>query len=184
MRIYSSEPGFITRVFDLGMNGIVVPHVNTKADAERIVQAAKFAPVGLRGMYRGRQAFGRPSDYFQQANDETIIIVLIEEIQAVENLSEILTVDHIDVFFVAPGDLAQTMGYIGQPAHPEVQVVIDDALRQIVAAGRVAGALGNEETLGRYASLGVRFFLINYDAWIRQAAQEYLSGVAGLSQPG
>ena len=177
MRIHANDPGIITRVLDLGVTGIVVPHVNTRADAERVVQAAKFDPIGKRGMYSGRRAYGR-SDFFQTANDETIIVVLIEEIQAVENLPEILQVDHIDVFFVAPGDLAQTMGYPGQPAHPEVQQVIDAAMQQILAAGRVAGALStNEELLRHYIQMGVRFFLTTFDAWIVEGARHYLSVV-------
>ena len=86
-------------------------------------------------------------DFFAKANDETMIVVLIEDIIAIDNLDEILTVDHIDAFYVAPGDLAQTMGYIGQPNHPEVLETIDGAIeknssgvgtyRRICSAGNV-----------------------------------------------
>ena len=181
MRVHANEPGVITRVFDLGVSGIVVPHVNTKADAEQVAQSSKFAPAGRRGMFSGRRSYGR-SDYFDTANDETIVIVLIEEKQAVDNLAELLTVDDIDVFFVAPSDLAQTMGYPGQLEHPAVQAVIDDALQQIVKAGKGAGALPtNDDLLKRYIDFGVQLFLTKYDAWIKAGAETYLSNVARMS---
>jgi hypothetical protein len=87
-----------------GMQGIIVPHVNTKAEAETVVAACKFKneefPMGRRGMFVSRQGFG-VADYFMQANHETLCVVLIEDIVAVNNLAEILTVEHIDVFHVA-----------------------------------------------------------------------------------
>src|SRR5207244_12708586 len=129
------------------------PHVSTKAEAAQVVQSAKFGPIGLRGMYGSRRSYG-VTDYFQKANEETLTCVLIEEKEAIDNLAEILTVDHIDVFFVAPSDLAQTMGYTGQPNHPEVRAVIDGAIRQIAAAGRTAGALVSDESLDHYLGLG------------------------------
>jgi 4-hydroxy-2-oxoheptanedioate aldolase len=180
LRLHANEPGLITRALDRGVNGIVIPHVNTKEEAERVVQAAKFAPIGQRGMYRGRRAYGNP-DFFQTANDETLVVVLIEEMRAVENLDQILTVDHIDVFFVAPSDLAQTMGYVGQPAHPEVVQAVEGALRKITAAGRVAGTLGLDDYLQRYRQAGACFFTSNFDAWIASGAQQYLARIAALA---
>src|SRR5712691_10766019 len=88
--------------------------------------------------------------YYRKANEETLVVVLIEEIKAVGNLQDILTVDQIDVFFVAPSDLAQTMGYTGQPTHPEVLTVVDRCIAQIVAAGKVPGHIGNAETVASY----------------------------------
>jgi len=183
VRIHANEPGIITRTLDRGANGIIVPHVNTKAEAEAVVQSAKFAPTGQRGIFGGRRAYGDP-DYFQHANDETLIVVLIEEMQAVENLAEILTVDYIDVFFVAPGDLAQTMGLLGQPWHSEVQAVVERALSQIVAAGRVAGTLGPVDRVEHYINLGVRFFSTPSNAWLQAGAEAYLAKVAPLSPGG
>ncbi len=181
MRLHSAEAGVITRALDLGVNGIVIPHVNTKEVAELVAQSCRFAPAGRRGMYSGRRAYGTPK-YFSKANDEILTIVLIEEVQAVENLDEILSVEQIDVFFVAPSDLAQSMGYLGEPDHPEVQAVIDDSLRRITAAGRVAGAVGKETTLSHYVDLGVRFFLVSFNGWITAGAAAYLSTVAELKK--
>ena len=181
LRVYSDEPWVITRALDRGVNGIVVPHVNTKTQAENIVCSAKFAPIGRRGIYPSRRSYGTP-DYFERANDEITIVVLIEEMRAVENLAEILTVDHIDAFFVAAGDLSQTMGYIGQMEHPKVIEVVDRAIRQIVDAGRVAGALAiDERMLERNLKSGARLFLNSYDIWLRKSAQKCLEHFAALS---
>lgn len=172
-RINSNEPGLIMRALDRGSSGIVVPHVNTADAARRVVQAAKFAPLGQRGMFGGRRSYGVP-DYFRQANDDTLIVVLIEEIEGVRNLSDILTVEHIDVFFVAPSDLAQTMGHIGNHTHPDVQSTIDRALAQITAAGRVAGTLVNDDNVERYLAAGVRFVLTAWTNWVARGAQGFL----------
>jgi 4-hydroxy-2-oxoheptanedioate aldolase len=180
LRIQGKEPGRITRSLDRGVSGLIVPHVNTREEAAQIVRAAKFAPLGERGIYGGRRSYGT-ANYFQMANDEIFIAVIIEEMQAVENLAEILTVDHIDVFFVAPGDLAQSMGFIGQIHHPRVQATVEKALRQIVAAGRVAGALSTEPTLARDVELGVKFFTMSLGPWIQAGAQQYLAGLAELA---
>jgi 4-hydroxy-2-oxoheptanedioate aldolase len=175
-RVNNNDPGTIMRALDRGTMGIVVPHVNSREAAEQAMKSAKYAPVGYRGMFGGRQSFGVP-DYFQHANDQTLIVVLIEEIEAVNNLAEILTVDDIDVFFVAPADLAQTMGHIGNHTHPDVQATIDKALAQIVAAGRTAGTLVTDDTVARYRDAGVRFFLTGWTNWVSQGAKAFLQRV-------
>ena len=100
----------IYRTLDRGVQGIIVPHVNTRAEAEMVVAASKFKndefPMGRRGMFLSRQGFG-VSDYYMKANHETMAVILIEDIIAVNNLPDILKVDHIDVFHVAFADLAQ-----------------------------------------------------------------------------
>ena len=114
-------------------------------------------------------------DYFHVANDETLLVVLIEDIVGIRNLDEILTVDGIDVFSVAPSDLAASMGHIGDIQHPEVQHTIDDALARIQAAGRIAGALANNENVAKYVAAGVRFFLTQMRYWLAAASAEFMS---------
>jgi 2-keto-3-deoxy-L-rhamnonate aldolase RhmA len=193
VRVPSNEPWIITRTLDRGANGIAVPHVNTREQAERVVRSAKFGPVGLRGMYTGRRALeldtnseSAPpgsSTYFQKANEETLLVILIEEVEALENLAEILTVDEIDVFFVAPSDLAQTMGLTGQTSHPRARAAVDGAIRQIAEAGRVPGALVQEQTVEHFVQLGARFLMTGWDSWIAAGAKSYLAKVAAQSLP-
>jgi 4-hydroxy-2-oxoheptanedioate aldolase len=176
-RVNFNEPWLITRTLDRGSMGIVTPHVNSRADAEKAVKSAKFAPLGYRGMFGGRQSYGAP-DYFHQANQQTMVIVLLEEAEALQNLDEILRVDYIDVFFVAPSDLAQTMGHLGNPGHPEVQQAIDNAIARIVAAGRVAGTLVNDDNAASYIEKGARFLLTSWNTWLARGATEFLKKVA------
>jgi len=176
-RVSSNEPWLLTRTLDRGAMGIVVPHVNSREAAERAMQSTKYAPLGYRGMFGGRQSYG-VSDYFHQANDQTMVIVLLEEVEALKNLDDILRVDGIDVFFVAPSDLAQTMGHIGDTGHPEVQAAIDNAIARIVSSGRTAGTLVNDQNIGSYIDQGVRFVMTSWNAWVAKGAADFLAKAA------
>ena len=180
VRVNLNLPGVIYRTLDVGAQGIVVPHVNTVEEARAVVEAGKFAPLGLRGNYTSRQGHG-VADYSSKANDQTLLVVLIEDIEAINNLSEILTVDHIDVFFVAPGDLAQTMGLLGQTSHPDVLATVEKALRQITDAGRVAGTLVNDSDVEGYIDKGARFLLTGWGAWVGAGAKAFQEKVARAS---
>jgi 4-hydroxy-2-oxoheptanedioate aldolase len=171
VRVMDNDYATIYRTLDRGAQGIVVPHVNTRAEAEAAVEASKFAPVGKRGMFTSRQGFG-VDDYFKAANDQSLLIVLIEDIAAVHNLDAILKVEHIDVFFVAPNDLATSMGHIGNMGQPDVQKTIDEAVAKIVATGRTAGMLVNAANVERYTRMGVRALMTSFFPWIQAGVKE------------
>lgn len=174
IRVHANEAGLIGRTLDCGVSGLVVPHVSSAEAAERVARASRFAPAGMRGMYYNRRGYGTEnSEFIQKVNDEILVVVLIEEIEAVENLDEILAVEHIDVFFVAPGDLAQTMGYPGQMYLPEVKNVVSETLDRIVSSGRNAGSLVGDETFEAHVEIGVKFFFTVYDQWLRAGANAH-----------
>ena len=177
VRVMNNDYATIYRTLDRGAQGIVVPHVNTRPEAEAVVEAGKFAPLGERGMFTSRQGFG-VGDYLKTANDQSLLIVLIEDIVAVHNLDDILKVDHIDVFFVAPSDLATSMGQIGNMGHPEVQQTIDGAIAKIVASGRTAGTLVSAANVERYTRLGVRCIMTSFFPWIQAGAKDLLDRAA------
>jgi 4-hydroxy-2-oxoheptanedioate aldolase len=177
VRVMDNDYATIYRTLDRGAQGIVVPHVNTRAEAEAVVQAGKFAPLGKRGMFTSRQGFG-VDDYLKTANDQSLLIVLIEDIVAVRSLDEILKVDHIDVFFVAPSDLATSMGHIGNMTHPDVQQVIDGAIKKIVGASRVAGTLVSPANVERYTKLGVRAVMTSFVPWIQAGVKDLIERAA------
>jgi 4-hydroxy-2-oxoheptanedioate aldolase len=177
VRVMDNDYATIYRTLDRGAQGIVVPHVNTRAEAEAVVEAAKFAPIGKRGMFTSRQGFG-VDDYLKTANDQSALMVLIEDIVAVNKLDDILKVDHIDVFFVAPSDLATSMGHIGNVGHPDVQKVIDESIGKIVGAGRTAGTLVSAANVERYAKLGVRALMTPFFPWIQAGVKEILERAA------
>ena len=158
VRINQNDQGVIYRTLDLGALGIVVPHVNNKEEAENVVEGGKFFPIGKRGSFTSRQGIG-VKNYHALANDQTMLIVLLEDIIAVENLDSILDVDNIDVFMVPSGDLAQSMGLPGQADHPEVQKVVDETMRRITKRGRITGAIANKDNVKNLYENGARFFL-------------------------
>jgi 4-hydroxy-2-oxoheptanedioate aldolase len=173
-RINLNEQGLIYRTLDRGAQSIVVPHVNNAAEARNVVEGGKFTPLGKRGMFTSRQGYDVP-DYFDKANDETLLVVLLEDIVAWENLDEIIAVDGIDVFFVAPSDFAASMGHMGDLSHPDVVEKINDSLKRIVAAGKHAGALATNENVAAYVEMGVRFFMTSAGPWIASGHQQFLA---------
>lgn len=181
VRVPVGEPWVITRTLDQGASGIVVPHVANATEARNVVEAAKFAPLGKRGIYSVCRRSYEVTDYFSRANEETLVVILIEELEAVNNLDEILAITGIDVFVVAPNDLAQSMGHIGNWKHPEVQAAIERSLRQIAAAGKTAGFLAIEDELSRYLEMGVRFFHAQWPTWVARGAKEYFAKLAAVS---
>jgi 4-hydroxy-2-oxoheptanedioate aldolase len=179
IRVDHNDAGTITRALDRGAGGIQVPHINTAEQAAAVVQYAKYAPIGHRGWSGWRNDFGgNPNDYASRANAETLIAVMLEEVEALDNLDAILGVDEIDVFFVAPGDLAQSMGYPGKMNHPEVAAAIDDALRRIRAAGRTSGTLTTPALLDHHLELGVGFLYVGLPSLLSPAVAEFLHRVA------
>jgi 2-keto-3-deoxy-L-rhamnonate aldolase RhmA len=117
----------IKRILDAGAHGVLVPYVNSRADAEAAVKACKYPPQGIRGIAGSPRAAGfgqNPKDYFTRANDEVLVAVQIETHQAAMKVDEILEVPGVDMLFIGPMDLATSMGFLGNPGHPDVQAVI------------------------------------------------------------
>ena len=92
-------------------------------------------------------------------------------------MEEIVTVDHIDVFYVAPGDLAQSMGLTGQTSHPDVQSAVERGIATIVDSGRTAGMLVNDSTVDAYIGKGVRFVGIPWSPWLASGARSFLDNL-------
>jgi 4-hydroxy-2-oxoheptanedioate aldolase len=178
VRVERNDAATITRALDRGTSGVQVPHVNTAAEAWAAVQHTKFAPIGHRGWSGGRSAFGIDgAEFAARANAETLLAIMLEEVEALDNLDEILRVEHIDVFFVAPGDLAQSMGHPGQTSHPTVTAALEDALRRIRAAGRTSGALVTPNDLDHYLELGVHYVYIALSSLLTPAARTFVQRV-------
>jgi 4-hydroxy-2-oxoheptanedioate aldolase len=120
-----SCPDDVTKLLDFGASGIMFPGVETVEQAETAVRLCKYAPLGERGVYRaGRMLdFGLApyEEYFKNANDRVSVCVQIESGQGLERLDEILSVPGVDLVTIGPWDMAQSLGYMGKPDHPEVK---------------------------------------------------------------
>ena len=140
MRVPDQIPSNILNYIDRGIKAITVPFVNTRAEAEAVVDCCYFAPKGHRSYTSKRvMRFGLVDDLkdmMDRTNDDLLVMPQIEDIKAYSNLDEILKVDGVKVFAGGPNDLAQSMGHPGQPDHPDCLKVTDEGTAKIHAAGK------------------------------------------------
>ena len=181
----------IKRVLDNGAFGIVVPMVNSRAEAEAVVAAARYAPLGKRsvGGFLHAVNFGTdPGTYYERANDEILVVVQTEHIDAVERADEILSVPGIDAFFIGPNDLLKSMGL--KPAMESDDPAFVQALAHLVATGKKHGVAPGIHTADasaakRRVAEGFQFVAVASDvAMMLAKAQDELAamGLGGAGQ--
>jgi 4-hydroxy-2-oxoheptanedioate aldolase len=156
-----------------------VPHINTAEDARRAVASVKFGPGAARGLAAGTRpdSWGlgaRMPDFAHQANAQSLVCVQIEHEAALHNIDAILAVDGIDVFFIGPSDLSQSMGYPGNPKAPPVAKAIEEALAKIVAAGRMPGMPATPDTLAEVQARGCRYIYTHLPRLLGIGASAFL----------
>ncbi len=167
------------RYLDIGALGLMMPMVNTKAEAEVLVKAVKYPPQGIRGLAAVRAAdYGLTTplkDYTVQANQEILVVSQIETVAAVNNLDELLSIEGIDVFFIGPTDLSTSMGYVAQANHPDVQAMTEKTVRRIRAAGKTAGTVAyTHEALVKAKERGFQFIVHGLTAMMTKSGRDYL----------
>ncbi len=155
------------RVLDLGARGVMVPRVETREQAEEIVRALKYAPMGKRGVITGgAHDLYRASgpEFFAQANDETLVIVQIETARGVENQDAIISVPGVDVAWIGHYDLSVSMGIHAQFDHPRLLEATDGFLASCERYGVAAGILaGTPEACAEWIGKGFRMVTLGSD---------------------
>ena len=145
LRVAANDPVRIKRALDTGIAGVMVPAVDSKAEAEAAVEACRYPPQGRRGMAPTIvRASGYGADwqgYVERAARDLLIICQIESAAAVRAAGEIAAVEGIDMLFLGPFDLSAALGYVGQPDHPEVQACIAETEQAAKAAGVLLGGI-------------------------------------------
>jgi len=134
----------IKRILDTGVMGVLIPYVNTGEEAEAAVAACKYPPQGVRGVAGSPRAAGYTGNtmpYLESANNDTVVMVAVETLDAVNNLDDILAVDGVDGIFVGPMDLASSMGHLGNPGHPEAQEQIAIIEKKVLASDKFLGTV-------------------------------------------
>ncbi|MEJ6398787.1 HpcH/HpaI aldolase family protein [Yoonia sp. 208BN28-4] len=173
-RIAVPEPWLIKQVLDMGCQTVMAPTVDTPEQAQALADMMRYPPLGKRGLGAAvarATGYGTQTDYLDNADDEVCLIVQIESREAVGNIEVIAAIDGVDGLFIGPADLAADMGYTRDPAHPDVQVVIHDALKRIAATGKSAGFLTfDPSTAQTFTDLGVTLMGVGGDVAIFGAA--------------
>lgn len=166
-RVPSNDPTAIKRVLDAGSMGIVVPMVLTPDDARAAVRAAKYPPEGIRSSGGGRWRYHHGPDYAEKANDEILVVVMIEHVEAVKQAEAILSVPGVDACFIGPNDLAWSMNVPHGKARgtPEHQELIQTVLKAAKAVGVPAGIhCGSPEEVNQRIDQGFQFLACQNDA--------------------
>jgi 4-hydroxy-2-oxoheptanedioate aldolase len=156
----------IKRFLDIGAQTLLLPYVQNEAEARAAVAATRYPPAGVRGVTTsGRGArFGRVKTYMREAASEICVIVQVETGEALKSLDAIASVEGVDGVFIGPGDLAASLGHVGNPAHPDVQAAIKGAVETLKRVGKPAGVLTpNEEEARRYIDWGYTFVAVGSD---------------------
>ena len=167
VRPVSGDVQLIKQLLDIGAQTLLVPMVESAEQAKLLVAAMRYPPSGIRGvgaaLARASQ-WNRITNYVHDANDEMCLLVQVETRAGLENLDAIAAVEGVDGVFIGPADLSAALGHLGKPGHPDVQQVIEDAIRRIRTSGRAAGILTtDEEQARRYLSLGCTFVAVGLD---------------------
>jgi 4-hydroxy-2-oxoheptanedioate aldolase len=185
VRVAAGEDWMIKQVLDIGFQTVLVPMINTAAEAKKAVAACLYPPEGRRGVGAAlarASDFGRRSSYLANANDEICILLQVESAEALQNLDEMLAIERIDGIFIGPADLSADLGYRGQPTHPEVRAIIRETTRKIRAAGKAPGILlGTPEHVTEARDDGAQFIAVGSDVGVfmravTQLAQTYRAG--------
>jgi 4-hydroxy-2-oxoheptanedioate aldolase len=167
VRVKEDTPSLISEVLDVGAAGIQVPQIGSKNEAEEVLQAARFTPLGMRGVCRFVRAADYSSldryEYFARANT-TVIVMQLEGVSAVENLQEILSVPGWDIAFIGPYDLSQSLGVTGQVDDPRVtqmmKTVVDECVKRNVVVGTFVDTL---EEARKWSAAGVKYLCYSVD---------------------
>lgn len=164
VRVPDNDFGFINRMLDAGAMGIIVPLVNSAAEARRVVDACRYYPAGSRSMGPTRISVSAGAGYGARANDEIACIPMVETKEAVENLDEILGVEGVDAVYIGPADLSITLGL---PPGLDNGGAFEEARHAVARAckahGVVAGIHADATLAAKHASAGFQMITVSID---------------------
>ncbi len=178
VRPASNDPVLIKRYLDIGVQTLLIPYVQNAGEARAAVAATRYPPEGIRGVSALTRAtrFGRVPGYGRRAAEEICVLVQVETEEALAEIEAIAAVDGVDGVFVGPGDLAASMGHIGELGHPAVIDAVTGAIARISAAGKPAGVLTADAALAwRCMELGSVFTAVGVDVGLLARATETLA---------
>ena len=187
------EVALIKQYLDIGAQSLLVPMIDTPEQAALMASAMRYPPHGIRGVGAAlarASRWNQVDQYLDRADAEMCLLVQAETTLAVNNLASIAATDGVDGVFFGPADLSASMGYRGQPGHPDVQRTILDGIATVRAAGKAAGILMADPTLAQqYLDAGAQFVAVGVDTTllVRAAstlAARFKAAATTLTTPG
>jgi 4-hydroxy-2-oxoheptanedioate aldolase len=170
----------IKQCLDIGAQTLLVPMIDTAEQAAQVVAAARYAPLGVRGMGSALARASRwqaHARYVHEADEQVCVLVQAETAVALQHLDAIAATPGVDGVFIGPSDLSASMGHRGNPGHPEVQAAIADGIRRIRAAGKAPGILATTEAGARqWLEAGALFVAVGADTMLLAAGAAQLLG--------
>ncbi|MBC8589179.1 HpcH/HpaI aldolase family protein [Paratissierella segnis] len=171
IRVGENNPNMISRALDIGADAVQIPQISTKEDAINAVKSSKFSPLGERGVCKYVRAAGYSSmdksEYFKYANENTLVIIHIEGLEGIENLDEILEVEGIDVIFIGPYDLSQSLGIPGDVNNVKVEEKMKEVVNKASAKGKIVGTFVDDiDAANKWKSLGIQYMSYAVDVGI------------------
>jgi 4-hydroxy-2-oxoheptanedioate aldolase len=173
------EPVVIKQLLDLGVEVLLIPMVESAAQARALVAATRYPPEGIRGVGSAlarASRWNRATGYLKQATSSVSLLVQVESRAGLDAIPDIAAVDGVDGIFLGPADLAAALGHLGEQSHPEVTSAVEDAIKAITAAGKPAGVNAFPvELADRYLTAGARFILVGADVTLLAIGSEQLA---------
>jgi len=171
IRVSENNESMISKALDIGAQGIQVPQINNEPGARQAVDAAKFSPLGNRGVCRYVRAAGYSKknklEYFEESNKNTLVIIQIEGKKGLENIDSILQVEGIDIVFIGPYDLSQSMGVPGQTNHPKVLEAMKMVTEKATRYNKIVGTfIETPADLKTWKDLGLLYLSYKVDVGI------------------
>jgi 4-hydroxy-2-oxoheptanedioate aldolase len=184
VRVTTNDAPTILRFLDTGAHGVHVPWVNSAEEAERAVRSVKYTPRGIRGLAGSRASewgLREPiGEYVQRANRETLVVIQIETQDAVDAIDDYLAIDGIDVLFIGPTDLSQSLGHPGDLRHPDVLAAMDRVADAVVGSGTTLGIYAGTVDMTRdWLDRGARYFTTSLEPFLRDGMRAHLRDVRG-----
>lgn len=181
VRMPTRDPGTVLRCLDAGAVGVLFPWVNSVEEAALAVSAVKYPPVGVRGLAGNRTSdWAVSAEMTARANDAVIVIAQIETVEAVEAVEDLCSVEGVDVLFVGPADLSQSLGFPGQPSNPVVVEAIEHVSATVVRSEKAFGIFaGSAEDARRGVDLGATFVATSVESLLGGPMRSYLEGIGG-----
>jgi len=187
VRLAWNDRILVKRMLDAGARTLMFPFIQTVEEATAAVSYTRYPPDGVRGVAAIHRAsrFGRVPGYLKSASQDIAVIVQLETPEAIERLEEIAAVPGVDALFVGPGDLAASMGRLGEIDHPEVRALITAAAAKARRIGKPVGIVGaNPDLVRSFLSDGYAFAAVASDiAMMTGRAVEWRASLAGQAAP-